>query len=68
MIINSIETHELALKKLSELEENYENNKIAFGVLFDLIYEYEKTVPELADFNNRMKKLDDIEKLNSTYW
>ncbi|SGY92777.1 Putative uncharacterized protein [Moritella viscosa] len=38
MIINSIETHELALKKLSELEENYENNKIAFGVLFDLIY------------------------------
>jgi hypothetical protein len=43
--------------------ENYEKNKIAFGILFDLIYEYEKTAPELVDFNNRMKELDDIEKL-----
>ena len=63
MLINSPETHELALEKLSDLEENYEKNKIAFGILFDLIYEYEKTAPELVDFNNRMKELDDIEKL-----
>ena len=47
MLINSPETHEIALKKLSELEDNYEENKIEFGILFDLIYEYEETCPEL---------------------
>jgi len=43
-MINSPETLELALKELSKLEENYESNKKEFGELFDLIYEYEKTV------------------------
>jgi len=55
MIINSPETHELALKKLNELEEDYEKNKIEFGILFELIYEYEEICPELAEFNARFK-------------
>jgi len=56
MIINSIETHELALKKLEELEENYEEKKIEFGILFDLIYEYEETAPEYKEFNEAIKE------------
>lgn len=55
MIINSPETHEIALKKLSELEDNYEENKIEFGILFDLIYEYEETYPELEEFNSKFR-------------
>lgn len=65
MIINSIETHELALQKLSELEENYEEKKIEFGILFDLIYQYEETAPEYAEFNKRIEELEEKEKLNS---
>jgi len=55
MIINSPETHELALKQLDELLEDYEKNKIAFGILFDQIYAYEEVCPELAEFNARFK-------------
>jgi len=65
MIINSIETHELALQKLSGLEENYEEKKIEFGILFDLIYEYEKKAPEYEEFNKRIEELEEKEKLNS---
>ena len=68
MIINSIETHELALQKLSELEENYEEKKIEFGILFDLIYQYEETAPEYEEFNKRIKELEEKEKLNPNSW
>ena len=54
MIINSPETHEKALKELSELENK--KDKKAFDKLFNLIYEYEETAPELKEFNARFKE------------
>lgn len=53
MIINSPETHELALLVLEVLEEHHTENIIAFDILFNEIYEYEETALELAEFNSR---------------
>lgn len=53
MLINSPETHELALLVLEVLEENHAENVIAFDILFKEIYQYEETAPELAEFNSR---------------
>lgn len=59
MILNSPESVDRAM----ELLEDYEANSKAIHELADKIEVYEATAPELADFNNRMAKLDELEKL-----
>jgi pyruvate-formate lyase len=67
MIVNSPESTDKAMELIFELVEDYDANIEAIHELADKIEVYEETAPELAEFNNRMKELDDIEKLNSTY-
>lgn len=63
MIVNSPESTDRAMELLFELLEDYEANREAIHELADKIELYEDTAPELADFNNRMAKLDELEKM-----
>lgn len=63
MIVNSPESTDRAMELIFELLEDYEANRSAIHELADKIEVYEATAPELADFNNRMAKLDELEKL-----
>lgn len=53
MIVNSPESTDRAMELIFK----------AIHELADKIEVYEATAPELADFNNRMAKLDELEKL-----
>ena len=63
MIVNSPESTDKAMELIFELLEDYEANSKAIHELADKIEVYEATAPELADFNNPMAKLDELEKL-----